>query len=354
MSNLITRDELGLVEESFSPRSLLSLSVFGYRFRFILARSRRWKMTGKRVAIVVLHHDNAWERRVVKGLVVSMMNAYSPEEPPLFEVYSAENSLTRLHEEVLPIIAQNKNDYAAIVTTGTWVSSHVKTYINEHKWSMPQLFIGVQDPVGVGLIKNFEIPEPGIIGVNSAPLDYEHCVMVLKEIVPGLKTVLIPHDAQVGLDKFDAEKAQLMLQLEAHDVEFKLLPVDMAGDVVAQIVPHMAGMGALWVVNEAVVHIYAKKLAKMCEQYSVIYCASELASVFQGADIGWGDSGSVTGAYAGQVCFALSIGVPTTQIKNIETTHSCTARTNPSFYDKDAVSHNARVLVREVIPLGWE
>lgn len=178
MSNLITRDELGLVEESFSPRSLLSLSVFGYRFRFILARSRRWKMTGKRVAIVVLHHDNAWERRVVKGLVVSMMNAYSPEEPPLFEVYSAENSLTRLHEEVLPIIAQNKNDYAAIVTTGTWVSSHVKTYINEHKWSMPQLFIGVQDPVGVGLIKNFEIPEPGIIGVNSAPLDYEHCVMV--------------------------------------------------------------------------------------------------------------------------------------------------------------------------------
>jgi len=86
----------------------------------------------------------------------------------------------------------------------------------------------------------------------------------------------------------------------------------------------------------------------------VLFCAGDLASVFQGADIGWGDSGSVHGLYAGQLSFALSIGVPTMQMKNIEILNAATTRTNPNYSDGCALSDSAIILTRDVVPLGWE
>ncbi len=354
MSNLINRDEIGSLEGAFTPRSLLSLSIFGFRLSCLFASSRRAKMTGKRVAIIILHHDSAWERRAVKGIVVSMMNCYSPEEPPLFDVFSAENSSQRLNEEIMPIIEQNKKQYAAIITSGPWVSSGVKTYMTEHKMTLPQVFLGVQDPVGAGLIKNFEIPQAGIVGVNNAAVDYDYCVTVLKEIFPVIKTVLVPYDSTTTPDTMDLEKRRLVDRLKYRELEVRLLPVDVNGDVPRQIAPHLAGVNVLWTVEEPLIQMHAKKLSRLCGDYSVLFCSGELASVFQGADIGWGDSGSLQGLYAGQLCFAVSIGIPTVRLKNIEVMNSATTRTNPNFSDGCALSDSATILIRDVIPLGWE
>jgi len=311
-------------------------------------------MTGKRIAMIILHHDNAWERRAVKGAVIGLMNCYSPEEPPLVDVYSAEYSSQRLHEEIMPLLERNKKQYAAIITSGPWVSANVKAYREKHTMKVPQVFLGVQDPVGVGLIKNFEIPQEGIIGVSSSALDYDYCLTVLKEIYPRVQSVLIPYDSTMTPETLDAEKARLVDRLVRRQVEVRLVPVDVKGDVPGQIGPHLAGVTVLWVVEEPLIQMHAKKLSRLCGDYSVLFCAGDLASVFQGADIGWGDSGSVHGLYAGQLSFALSIGVPTMQMKNIEILNAATTRTNPNYSDGCALSDSAIILTRDVVPLGWE
>ena len=354
MLKLIAREDLGTIEELFSPRTLVSLPFFGFKFRFLVSRSRTSRMTGKRIAIIVQHHDNAWERRVVKGLVVSMLNAFAPEESPLFDVFSCQSSAEYLQENIIPSLVQKKKEYGVVVTTGAWVSTQVKQYMQQHNLTMPQLFVGVPDAVGAGLIKNFEIPQAGIIGVNAAPLDYDKCLTMLKEVVPSLLSVLIPFDASIENSGFELDRQRLVQQLGRHGIEVKLLPINNQEDVVDQLLPHLPGVSVLWSVYEPLLQISAKRVARACAKFNVVNCASELASVFQGADIGWGDSGSVAGAYAGQVCFALLMGIPTIHIKNVETMSCDTLRTNPSFLDHSTLSEHEKHLIQDVVPLGWD
>jgi len=351
---LIAREDLGSIEELFSPRTLVSLSFFGFKFRLLLSRSRVSKAAGKRVAIIVHHHDNAWERRVTKGLVVSLLNAFSPEEPPLFDVFSCQSSAEYLHESILPTLARKKKQYAVVVTTGAWVSTHVRQYMQENGVTIPQLFVGVPDPVAAGLIKNFEIPQEGILGVNAAPLDYEKCLIMLKEVVPVLTSVLIPFDSTENNFGFEQDRQRLIYHLGKQGIDVKLLPLNPHDEVIEQLMPHLPGASVLWSVYEPLLQISAKKIARVCAKLAVVSCSSELASVFQGGDIGWGDSGSQAGAYAGQVCFALMMGIPTTQIKNVETMSCDTLRTNPSFLEHSTLSPHERALVQDVVTLGWD
>ncbi len=354
MLKLIAREDLGTIEELFSPRTLVSLPFFGIKFRLLLSRSRSSRMIGKRIAIVVHHHDNAWERRVVKGLIVGMINAFAPEESPLFDVFSCQSSSDYLRDTIVPSIVSKKKEYAVVVTTGAWVSTQMKHYMAEYKLTMPQLFVGVPDAVGAGLIRNFEIPEKGIIGVNAAALDYDKCITMLKEVVPVLHSVLIPFDATLDNTGFELDRQRLVHQLGRHGIEVKLLPLNVNDDVVDQLLPHLPGVSVMWSVYEPLLQISAKRIARACSKLSVVTCASELASVFQGADIGWGDSGTMAGAYAGQVCFALMMGVPTLHIKNVETVSYDTLRTNPSFLDHSSLTPHERSLIQDVVPLGWD
>lgn len=354
MSQLISKDELGLIEAAYCPKKVGGISLFGYRFSLLAAKSRRDKMVGKRVAMILLHHESAWERRAVKGVVASLMNAFSPEEPPIIDLFSAEYSQVRLIEDIMPTIMQNKEEYIAVITCGPWVSSQVKKYLNQRQSTLNQLFLGVSHPVRNGLVGSVEIPEAGIVGVHTVPLNYDLCVSSLKKLLPHVRTVMLPHDSEFGSAGFDLDKDRLMYAFAKHDIEARVVPIHLAEDLAMQIEPHMGGVDVLWSLHEPGLQINAKRVAKICEKYSVVFCASDLASVFQGADIGWGDSGSLSGAYAGQLCYALALGVSTLEMRNVENQSDTAMRTNPSFFEKITVDEQVRALVEDIIPLGWE
>ena len=354
MSNLITRDDLGFIEAAYCPQQYLGLSLFGYRFRLLVSRSRRQKMTGTRIAMILLHHESAWERRAVKGVLASLLNAFSPEEPPMIDLFSAEYSKVRLEEEIMPAIAQRKSEYIAVITCGSWVSTQVQEIITQRSMGITQLFLGVPHPVRTGLIRSFEIPQEGIVGVNTAPLNYELCVESLKTLLPQVQTVLIPTDLAFAGAGSELDKKYLLRALEKNGLTGRMLAINSDEDLVSQIGGHLGGVDVLWSLCEPGLQINARKISKMCEEYSVVFCASDLASVFQGADIGWGDSGSLSGAYAGQICFALAMGVPAIEIKNVEAVTQQTMRTNPAFFERMEMEEKSRVLVENIVPLGWE
>jgi len=60
---------------------------------------------------------------------------------------------------------------------------------------IPTVFAGVNDPVGIGLIKSFARPGGNITGVTDLELSLApKRLEVFREVVPGLKRVLFPYD----------------------------------------------------------------------------------------------------------------------------------------------------------------
>ncbi len=60
---------------------------------------------------------------------------------------------------------------------------------------VPTVFVGVNDPVGIGLIKSFARPGGNITGVTDLELSLApKRLEIFHEVVPGLKRVLFPYD----------------------------------------------------------------------------------------------------------------------------------------------------------------
>ena len=60
---------------------------------------------------------------------------------------------------------------------------------------IPIVFIGGSDPVGLGLVKSFARPGGNVTGVADLDELVPKRVEMLRDIVPGLKRVLLPYDA---------------------------------------------------------------------------------------------------------------------------------------------------------------
>lgn len=85
--------------------------------------------------------------------------------------------------------------------------------------SIPIVFYGAGDPIGLGLIKSFARPGGNITGVTDLDLDLDSKRLeIFKEIIPGLKQVLFPYDkaeafsvAQAKVYRESARRLKIML-----------------------------------------------------------------------------------------------------------------------------------------------
>jgi putative ABC transport system substrate-binding protein len=143
---------------------------------------------------------------------------------------------------------------------------------------IPIVFIGVSDPVGLGLIQSFARPGGNITGVTGLYL--ELCpkrLEVFQQIVPGLKRVLFPYNAadayavaearvyrdaahRLGIELMEkavrtAEEAQATLaQVRKDEVDGILMPISTSLNIpgfvqeasVQQAIPAMFISGAFW------------------------------------------------------------------------------------------------------------
>lgn len=357
MAKRTSHDDLGTAEQQFAPRYLLNTSLFGLRIRLSLGRERWESKRKSRIAIVTIHHDSAWARRVAKGVVSGLANATAPDKIPTVDVYSADASDKNIYENVYKPLEELRNEYAAVVTIGSWVSTRVRDYLRDKKWKVPHIFLGVHDPVAAGLLTSREVPAKNRIGILGAVLDYGRYVKLLKNLRPKLKTVLLPYDPEFIYHGFAEEKQRLVYHLERNGIQLKTLEVNLHENVAEQIQPHLSSVDVVWSLHEDATQIHAKQIAKACDKAGVTFCASDLACVFQGAAIGFGDSGTLLGAYGGQLCFNLCSG--STKIKDLKTLelqHPMAMRVNPNCIDHQGIQLDQKSLafIQDIVPLGWE
>lgn len=357
MTKYTSHDDLGSVEEQIAPRYLLNTTLFGHRIKLSLGRERWTSPRKHRIAIVTIHHESAWARRVSKGVISGLSNALAPDQLPTIDMFSADARDDMMQENVYQRLEEHRHEYAAVVTVGSWISVRVREYLRHQKWTIPHVFLGVHDPVGAGLIRSREYASRHRVGVFSAVLDYGRYVKLLKILRPTLKTVLLPFDPNFLYPGFAEEKQRLLYHLERSGIQLKTCEVDLHGNVAEQIKSHLNGVDVVWSLHEEATQIHAKHIARMCDKAGVTFCASDLACVFQGAAIGFGDSGTLLGAYGGQLCFALCSGQAKNHaIKSLELPHPAAMRVNPNFMHHQGIELDKKsaAFIQDIVPLGWE
>ena len=106
MSNHTSRDELGILEELYLPKYLINRTFFGRRVRLSYNKERWAHPKKNRIALVVVHHESAWARRIAKGLAVSLSNAMAPDDLPIIDILSADASTGYLNNNTFPHMEQ--------------------------------------------------------------------------------------------------------------------------------------------------------------------------------------------------------------------------------------------------------
>jgi putative ABC transport system substrate-binding protein len=99
----------------------------------------------------------------------------------------------------LPVAARELVQLGADVLIASG-GGHVAKAAQEATSQLPIIFIGSSDPVALGLVKTFNRPGGNITGI--ADLDIELVpkrLEIFREIIPGLKRVLLPYDATDNL-----------------------------------------------------------------------------------------------------------------------------------------------------------
>jgi putative ABC transport system substrate-binding protein len=90
--------------------------------------------------------------------------------------------------------------------------------VKEATKSIPVVFVGVADPLGVGLVKNLARPEGNITGVTNIVAELTGKRMaLLKELVPGVSRIALlvnPDDPNAGVQMAKAREAARGLGLE--------------------------------------------------------------------------------------------------------------------------------------------
>lgn len=313
--------------------------------------------SNNRVAIITMHSDSVWARRVVKGCISSVCNTLMPSEPPLFDVYSAEASVDKLRTDVLDFIYAHAKEYGVIVTIGEWTSKHVFDYRQQAQHSIPQIFLSVRDPIGLGLVESLTDTSGTVTGVVSTVDDFNWQVSKALMMKPSTKRVVVPFTPEYEQPGMREDLQALYLACTARGLEFVVVEINTTESLEDQLRTSLQGADMMWVMRDQYLQISTKLLVNVCNELEVTMFATELASVFQGAAMGAGDSGTVVGAYGGHLVLALLSGeyaADALSVYIIE--HPPVLRVNPKTMGLQGwhPTEEQRILIQEVIPLGWE
>lgn len=342
--------------DSQEKRVLLEKKILGYQIN-IAATKKALLANHKRVAIVTMHSDSVWARRVAKGCISSMCNAVMPTEPPLYDVFSAECSVTRLHEDVLGFIQKQRKEYSLIITIGEWASKHVYEFQKDNDDRLPQIFLGVRDPVALGLIESLTTTSGSVTGVVSVEDDYDWQVRAVRALKPNVKTVLIPFTPAFDYPGLREDIARLVASLEAAGLTPRIQEISTERKLDEQIRESGEGADVLWLMRDQYLQVYTKQLVTVCNELLLTMFSTELAAVFQGAAFGCGDSGTVLGAYGGHLALAILSGEYSAESLSVYIIEQpLVIRVNPKAIGTQGfdLTEDQRILVQEVIPLGWE
>jgi len=265
----------------------------------------------KRVLIIIPHDKSWWALHAVQQFVSTLRDLMGHGGSPQIDIVPLQSSLEVLHSLLISLTTGPR--YDVVVTVGSWISREVRDFFDGVPHPIPQIFCGVIDPAGIGVVDTLEVPGRLVSGVAALPFDFELQVEMLRAVLPQLAVIVVVYGADSGSDTVSSLVARQMDMYTAvcmaHGIQIVHAPVvDM--HIVEDLIKGLAlekGTGVVCSLNDLLVSAHMDLLIEVCVRQQIPLCASELSSVYHGAALGFGEHGGVYGVYGASMVYEVLV-----------------------------------------------
>lgn len=253
--------------------------------------------------------DNRWASEIYKGLVKRIRLKPSQQAKGMLglriSTMSSQNDTAQLERNLDKLIASGCQ---AIISVGSWASTHVAQIAMRKKYKIDHFFCGVNDPAALNM---FGIPGVRGTGGCNKGGNHDKRVSALLSISPEIKVaslIKVVHPGKnqnitefLSLAKTDVDRdyASLRSAFEAVGITVIETPLDLTQPIAEQLVK----ADVICVFREVTRLNYLNDLIEFVTKHKVPLYAAEKESVLQGAALGYGDSGYDYGHHLGQMIY---------------------------------------------------
>lgn len=234
-------------------------------------------------------------RQVIHGLT-EHVNLHAPNEFS-FTWFDGQNDEKKVMEHAMHITKHYTMPYDAIVTIGrmaTQVASRAALLLNIR---IPIVFTSITHPSHLGIMYAGSQGRQNITGISTNDPEYTSPVNLLQGLKKTVQNVLLPYDPYaVGIHQRISEMARLFL---SRNIQVQMLPVQKTELVTSQISSFIHHIDTIVTLRNEIIVNNMPAIVTMCNDFGVTIFSSDLASVEQGAAIGFSPKDHIQGMEAG-------------------------------------------------------
>lgn len=268
-------------------------------FAFVAQRlTNMWpksKQEPPKILALVSHYNNSWALNAVHGVQTHFLNSRIPlQEQPNIDVVYAEILDGDLMDSTAEYISRIIEGYEAVMTVGLSASTAIKSWMAHNRINKPLFACGVKDPVEAGIVSSLEGGRSENIGVVTGyGHDHDRQVETFLSIKPKVRKVVLAHHNLPLMNTHTAKDVQKMKgAFEQRDVEVVVKKLSTQQELFKrQSDDIVAGVDAVTVFRDIQLYGNLKTLINACNKSATTMFTSELASLFSGAAVGFGDTG---------------------------------------------------------------
>ncbi len=165
-----------------------------------------------------------------------------------------------------------------VICTGIACSRGFAQMAKKRQSTKPMVFMGVNNPVGVGIVSSLENPGGNITGVFSASFENKvDIAMLLLALKPTTKKVLLPYAAVA--DGNEPLALKIKQALKANFVDVTLLPINNPNETIAICTTMLPEHDMLMYLEADPIASNGSGLGKLASQYGVTMFASSIDGV---------------------------------------------------------------------------
>jgi putative ABC transport system substrate-binding protein len=215
---------------------------------------------------------------IKNGFIDSVKNSNHPIFE--FKIYNANGNRILMKSQIEEMINSAPD---LIFTLGASYTHLVKEITKKRNKYIPIVFAGIKDKVAEEIVTQ---SDKHITGVKVGDLHYKEQIELLLTIKQGIKNVLIVYDP--SLEGLKSLKNRFVEGFKKKHVLVKSIAVYHTNEITQKVTSHLSEADAILTLRDNVVIAGMGNLVKLCNQYGVTLCTSELESVDKGAAIGFG------------------------------------------------------------------
>ncbi len=268
----------------------------------------------QRVLVIIPHDKSWWVINAVQQFVSTLREQMSYRAAPEIDIVSVQSNYEVLSSLLMTVHVERQ--YQLVVTVGSWVTREVRDFFDGIPNPPPQIFCGVVDPVGLGVVDSLELPGRAISGVAVIPFNFDLQIEMLVALAPGMRSIALLCGDMTGVESVSSLLERTVSQFEQACVKrnIEMVRVVMNADSPVEEVRSLLckareekNVRMVCILNDLFVSAHMELILDACKGASVPLCASELSSVYHGAALGFGENGGVYGMYCASLAYEVLV-----------------------------------------------